>query len=390
MMVRSLRRARARRGQWSWGGWGGDDVSGRRRCCCTPPGCSVAICATGCPSGSAIVGATVTIKSGGVTVGTPCTTDASGCCSVAIGTAGTYEVIIAATGYKTYDGSKSIGCGDTVAVKLQPSTALATVKFTVTGCCSAPLEGATVTIDGQAATTDASGNASFWIGAAGTYPYTVSKARFNDSTGSVTIADCPTTTASIAVAMTAAGGYQCSGYYADPLPTTITLTDSLWGSCALTYTAGPPAQWTGVLTGASFAGACGCPAATFGLRYTLSAGCVVTGPFYVAQYNVCDLVGCGVGALEHWCPSDATGQSCASPPPSGLVLINPCDVVGGGGCPGGVSPGTFSWTLGSGGYTLSAAVPIDLVGTIPSSTCPGGNSDRTTAYRPGATLTLTE
>lgn len=99
-----------------------------------------------------------------------------------------------------------------------------TVRITVTGCGGLALQGASVRLTGPNSydttlTTDSLGQATFTVTDNGSYSYTASKSRFNNGTGSVTVAACNSPTAS--VALSAATGYVCCSKCPDPLLPTL-------------------------------------------------------------------------------------------------------------------------------------------------------------------------
>lgn len=370
-------------------GWGA--------CCCggSTCTCSATICVTQCPGGTELVGATVSVKQGATTIGTGTTVDdgaGHACVSICLdsgGGAGSYQVIITATGYQGYTGTLSLACNGTTTIELQPSTAPATVTFSVTGCCGAAVSGATITLsDGQSCTTNSSGQCSFWIGAAGTYTYTVSKSRFVDATGSVTVAaSCQGTTTSVGVAMTAASGYACPPYdpsghaLADPIPTTLHLTDSAYGGCTLTWDPTPGnLWWHGQLT-ASFAAHCNCPAASFTIDYYLLSCTAGSGSYVLkldwssGDYGQC-LSGSFFG-VQVGCPT-ATTPGCAGQP-EGAYVYQPTGAVT-----------ELRW-IGA-GYSLVSALPFDATFTEAAlSRCPSASGyDPDLIYPSGTTITITE
>ncbi len=90
-------------------------------CCCAggPPVCNTTICVKGNCGGSSpvLAGATVTIKSGGVTIVSG-TTDGTGCVTLNIGTAGSYTVVISFPGYTTNTSTHTLSCGGTTTISL--------------------------------------------------------------------------------------------------------------------------------------------------------------------------------------------------------------------------------------------------------------------------------
>jgi hypothetical protein len=237
-------------------------------CCCGGGGCTcpATICVTDC-SGMPINGATVTVSTLA-----PCGTTGSGCCQVcldALGGAGTYPVMIAATGYTTSTTNVALTCSGTATIQLRTTAQGPSFCITVNGCCTT-LAGATVTIAGVTSTTTSSGLVC-WAGTvAGTYTWSVSKARFVTQTGMFTISSCSGGTQTQNVDLAAASGYVCAGTgnpygccvglpsasqpaLNDPIPTTLFLTDSIAGAITLTYSGG---AWTGTTTYTSPGGWC--------------------------------------------------------------------------------------------------------------------------------------
>ncbi len=106
-------------------------------CCCS--GCVVTVCVTNCSS--PVVGATVTIKSGSTTIATG-TTNSSGCAgNLNIGTAGTYTIVIAASGHTTTTLTGiHLDCGQTFNFDFTATT------YCLISWCNAPYTcGATIT-----------------------------------------------------------------------------------------------------------------------------------------------------------------------------------------------------------------------------------------------------
>ncbi|MHB1559310.1 MAG: carboxypeptidase regulatory-like domain-containing protein [Isosphaeraceae bacterium] len=380
-------------------------------CCCT-----AIICVTDCPSGTELIGATVTIKSGSTTLGSCITADNGGnaCCGIDIGTAGSYEVTVSATGYQTYTGTLSLTCNGTTTIALQPSTAPATIAFTVYGCCvSGVLAGATVTLsDGQSGVTDSTGQVSFWEGLPGTYTYSVTASRFATYTGSVTIVACSTTTANISVTMTPASGYACGPLdpnndpRPEPISTTLYLTDSVYGACTLTFDTVNNC-WFGTITGANYAAGCSCPASTFNIGYTLYP--CGDAKVLAISVSLCTYGQCLDGG---WYPSS---NEC---PGTGTTALNPCtgqpngyyfaDCSDNPPTEGNVNAGGFvlpnAYYSGSSSWSIASGLPFDFSGTIPPCGCaqgPQGYSctDNATggnvgeyffAWNGGGTITITE
>jgi hypothetical protein len=267
------------------GGLGG----GSKPCCCGGGGCtcSTTICVESC-SGSALVGATVTVGSLA-----PVTTGATGCVSIcldSLGGAGSYQVKVSDSGYIPYSNTLSLTCNGTKTTKLLP-TGSPSILFQVYGCCSQVLPGATVTIAGATYTTDSSGQASIGLTDAGAYPWSISKSRFDTTTGSTTIGACPGTT-DVTETLTAASGYECAPTncaatitLADPIPDTLTLTDSVYGAVTLTYLSTAPAGFPATIgggigwyspgagTSVTALAACSCPSGGVTVWYFLGRSC---------------------------------------------------------------------------------------------------------------------
>lgn len=90
-------------------------------CCCGGSGCNAIVCVTTCVT-TGLAGATVTIKTGaGVTVASG-TTDATGCVTLAIGTANTYTATVSAANYTTRNISEFFSCGGSHTYNLTPTS----------------------------------------------------------------------------------------------------------------------------------------------------------------------------------------------------------------------------------------------------------------------------
>jgi hypothetical protein len=257
---------------------------GTNVCCCAPGHCTVTICVVTCGLPPAPVpGASVTLKQGTTTHG-PFTTDASGCVMSAI-TAGSWEVIVSAAGYVTSDSIKILACGSTTTVHLLATSDPNVLCIQVIGCC-AGLAGATVTFGSVSMTTDSGGNACFGLADAGTYSWSISKNRWITQSGTFTVSDCNLSVSGGPfpgpVQLVPASGYACANTgptasttaccntLNDPIPTTLSCTDSVAGACSLTFN---PATgyWYGTLT-YSVGGFCGQGPLTYDMNYTFPGG----------------------------------------------------------------------------------------------------------------------
>lgn len=306
-------------------------------CCGCGSACNVTVCVTGCPSATPISGASVGLGTGG----TPCTTSGTGCCQLGIGTAGTYELIISAPGFITYDAMVPMNCGDTITVELSQSSDPSTVTFTVAGCCLAVVPGATVTLsNGMSGTTDAFGQISFWLNETATINYTVSASRYDPFSGSFSVTACSGSGQTLLVGISPTTGYQCEMGAPFPVPLVLHYSDSQYGPVTVTWngtiydgnkTVNPPAG-------------CACPSES-GVNLEVTTGS-----------------GCGSAVVET--DLDAAG-------------VPLCPFPGGG--------GAVSASVNV--TSVSITPPYVLTGTI--SACPGvfGPSN---GYPSGATVTITE
>lgn len=248
-------------------------------CCCTPtptPTCTVTICAVDCAA-NPIPGAAVTVQTGSGPV-SGITSTPTGCVSLDIGSAASDDVEVSASGYETFEQVMSLLCSHTYTIPLI-STSTGCAQINIQGCNTGNLiDGfAIMVIGGVSYPTDSGGNLSVCgIALAGTYPFSITAtAGFDPITGTVTVASNCASPAGLLVeyTMTVSTGYQCCGDgifqfnipSSNAYPLTLTLTDSVYGGCALTYTAG--VGWFGTLN-AVFGGGIGCPPAAITLTYT--------------------------------------------------------------------------------------------------------------------------
>jgi hypothetical protein len=215
-------------------------------------GCGDIICADGqicvtvsdACTGVKKAGATVAVvrSSDGAAIGS-CTTDAAGVCCVTVPGNGTYNVAASVSPCSVARiTSVHVDCGETVnrsvGVYCPPKSSCQ--PFHVMGCNNLALEGATIAITGPVGgslTTDASGNATFCTETTGTYSYTISHARFADSTGTFTISSlCGSTPGTISQALSPdANHHCCETDCVLPAPYTRYLTTP-FGSLAMTWT----------------------------------------------------------------------------------------------------------------------------------------------------------
>jgi hypothetical protein len=279
-----------------------------------------------------------------------------------VGGAGTYPVTVSATGYITNTTSVALTCGGTTTIQLRTTAMGSSFCITVFGCCTT-LENANVTIAGITTTTDNTGLVCTGITAPGTYSWSVSKTpRFVTQTGTFTISSCSGSTQTIGVTLAPASGFACAlvggcggnccgvdsvgtlPAINDPLPTTMTLTDSVAGTCTMTY--GANCLWTGSLsysTGTTF---CYLAPATTTITYTF--------PELVQCENTGAASQCGIAvALTGCLGGGETGSPCCDPPFDPTTLQSTgCCTTGAGGA---VEASSIAST-----YT----VPLDLAQTM--------------------------
>jgi hypothetical protein len=180
-------------------------------------------------AGAFVPGETVTVTKGTFTA--TCTTDASGTCCVDVSSAGsgTYTVSCSKAGYTSQSKTVAVTCPGTTAVSLTSDpVGNANIKFSVYGCGSMVLPGATVTIGGGSYTTDSSGVVLTSL-PPGTYPYTVAfPPRFVSQSGSLTVGCSPTSGNTFT--LLPAAGYVCCGITAGhtpmPMKSTLNVSDS--------------------------------------------------------------------------------------------------------------------------------------------------------------------
>lgn len=254
-------------------------VKNRTGCNCCSCGAIRAVVRV-CPGPTAVVSATVTVKDSlGATVGT-CTTDASGICTVAIPSAGTYTVTAAKSGQVTTTVTATVTCTTTdVIVELGRVLSVTVRGCAVTGLANT-IAGATVTAtlgaDSYTGTTNGSGVIAIPIQANGTYTVTVTEATGRLTYSASVVVACGTTTHT--ANMTAAAGYHCIDWTSAwgcapyPIADTLFLTDALYGAVTLTWNG--TNAWVGtktITTPACNLGSFSCPSqAGIPLTYTLS------------------------------------------------------------------------------------------------------------------------
>lgn len=326
--------------------------------CCE---CSAQICVVGCPAGTPLGGATVTVDDL-----PPCVTVVSGgvaCCSFQIPAPGSYPVTVSAPGFITYNGNLQLDCGSSQTIQLKPVGTSADICFIVGGCgCDGVggptvLPGAQVSLGDQGGMTAADGHICFTIAITtlGTYGWSIQKDRFQPASGTYTIGGDPTcpvltnftcndpntcfacvpnfitgeclscfilygsTGLCVSVNLQPDPTYICSvaypdpnnpgncSWFADPVPFNLFLNDSRWGACTLTYTDNPLGfggqGWAGSIPGLQYQGS------------NVLATCTPTGPCPPASFDAAYILwrcgqGFGIGifcTVAPWCFADVGG-----------------------------------------------------------------------------------
>lgn len=248
-------------------------------CNCCGGGCgTIRVTVRACNSPQPLLsGATVTIKDDeGAVVGSG-TTDATGVVEVAIAEAATYTITVAKSGLTT----AALELAATCTVNSKTIYLWRGVGGTIHGCSSgfsgSELGGVTVTATSGASTysttSNPDGTYALYLGDAGTYTVSFSKARFITQSHSVSITECGT---ALNVDMLPAAGYRCinwggANFCNTPLPETLFLTDPDYGAVTLTYDAGiGTGYWTGTKA-VSYPGGCSdCPPANITVSYFLA------------------------------------------------------------------------------------------------------------------------
>ncbi len=133
------------------------------------------------PSGAPISGAQVNMR------GQTRTTNSNGRVVFHDVSDNTYSYTVSATGYEAATGNVIVNGDETVDVVLNPISETNTVTFHVIDVYSNPIQGATVSFNGQSLTTDSNGQVIFNDISDNTYSYTVSAADYQDSTGSYVV-----------------------------------------------------------------------------------------------------------------------------------------------------------------------------------------------------------
>jgi hypothetical protein len=291
-------------------------------CCCgTICKCLTTICVQGCGGGT-IPGAVVTVYSGSTFVATCTTSNITGCCTLCIGTAGTYTVTVTAQGYTSYSGSQSLACGGSITITLSPTgIEPPCYTFQIAGCCgnsSWGSNGPVLTVNGGIVTVSPNGNATWCSPGPGSYSWSVTACNMMSASGTIDVTTCSYVGNNIIVQLQPLSGYVCgfNGPYATP--PTLNLTDAIYGATSLTYDgttntytgsisgctiANPPCTATPIVPGSPLLVYSGCPPCTgFTIYYTLSS---IGPPGCNAVLNgVVNATFCG------WCPP--------SPPPGGI------------------------------------------------------------------------
>lgn len=199
-------------------------------------------------------------------------------------------------------GGRLIGCNtfrlQSITVEAHDSTAGGTLLGTATTNSSGDY---TINVTGATA-----GNSIVFVPAVGARFTSPNRTLTWTATGTpgATQWSCGAFTAMGPITYAAATGYHCSLDCAIPLPDTLHLTDSLYGSCVLTWTAG---DWVGSL-GASFGGSTNPPCLTTCAADSVTIGYIWNGGFSGGSRGVTATAGIGGD-----CPGHAPGPAGAIP-----------------------------------------------------------------------------
>lgn len=208
-----------------------------------------------------------------------------------------------------------------VAERMTGTTVCATWQVTVHGCNSLPLAGADVLFNSIHYTTNSIGVVNIPVPSNGAWSYTISKARFANTTGSITFSGCASQTSSFN--MSNATGYVCLVAYADPIPITLKYSDTLAGvsNVVITWDAGS-SKWLGCATSGTVVGYSGsghtCNASTSSM--TVPLVCQFSGQGFPTNhmgagcsYPSCD-GGATFGAPANWDGPIGAAPSCGGTP----------------------------------------------------------------------------
>lgn len=215
------------------------------------------------------------------------TTNGSGVADLVVNAAGSWSVQGVKSGYTTGSVGATAACGSTTNVSLPLTvTGQVTSRTIHVVSCTVNLPGATVDlilsgVTVATGTTNASGLVTFSGLAAGTYTARAAKARLVTTTSAPFAVTCSTTTPTILIGPSPATGYAClvPGGCADPAPTTLYLTDPVFGGpITLTYNG---SAWVGcqdfTLAGVGSTPGCVSGTRTTAVKYSLdSAAGVLT------------------------------------------------------------------------------------------------------------------
>lgn len=269
------------------------------------------------------------------------------------GTTGQYTYSISASGYTTKTGSLgAVTCAGTTttstAVQLSPTTATATINAT-SNCFrntnyvpSSQVPGCSVTVNGSpAGTTDSTGRVFASVPANTAVPYTVSKAGWTTFSGTIPAAAC---SVGVTATMVPDASHTSVTACLEPVPATLTLTDSVFGAVTITSAGGScDLGWSGSISATSL-GTTSCPARAMTLTYSFAGGGGGAGDrgTITVQWTVdptdgiCPGAGPTTGSLGYavdslTCPPSFTAHS------NGQAAGLPSDHL-----PWGTSPATFS------------------------------------------------
>ena len=286
-------------------------------CCGSGGVCPVTFHVTTC-AGAAVVAAPVVLSPDGGATTFTVNTDGGGTAifflpTAQLGPSSSWLVTISTASTVIYKRTEPLSCNQVITVKLLPAGSPA-ATWHVGGCCGSALPGATLSIAGATYTSDSSGNIAIGLTDPGSYPWTLSKARFVSSTGTLTIPAACATGTTYNVTLNPAAGFACGPPLSqpdgnprpDPIPTTLSFTDSVYGSTTLAYNG--TSTWLGSIV-VSYPGSCLCEARTVTIHYALSgvgpSECPTPSDAHTlnGQYSTCNLTISGIPETKG-CPSD--------------------------------------------------------------------------------------
>lgn len=241
--------------------------------CCCGGVCEICAHVEYTCSGDPVDGAMVTAYDADDEVAGTCITDSNGDCCISIDESGGYEVKPTKSGLTGGFVAVDVDCPETESVTIVMQADFDLSLFGGRGCNLDPLVGERITIDGASYVLDEFGQVYYPTGP-GNLPWSFAADRLVPQSG-VEPHFCGYN--EWGIDLEPQEGYACINFAGNtvgptqcpyPFPVELNLTDSIVGSCTLTYDPGD-LTWKGEIT-YSFPGYCFCPAKTVIVRYFLS------------------------------------------------------------------------------------------------------------------------